>query len=474
MAKSANIIKKSINFDRRVFLRGAAGIAVALPALEAFAPRKAHAANKIFTVFMCQENGTVPERFYPTALGPLNAGTMTGTALEDLKDHAADLLVVRGINWAFGNSVGCGHSSGCNTALTASKATGQANRSLPTRESADVRIGTLLNREPLNLYAGKKDSYLGDALSYGTTGALRLADNNPWNVFERMMGIDKAAILNPGMVAPMTAANDGEKAVMRQKSINDLIRGQIDGLRKRSELSSDDRRRLDMHFQNIRDLELGMTRPVVAVGGGAELSGSLMKLKDKPDANDLMEEAARTHLSLIALAFATDQTQVATLQVGCGNDHTRYMVNGTLAPPYHFVSHHVLSDGSSGTAITDAVEIHHGIDRIHARMFKHLVEQLKAYKTADGRPLLDDCAAVWMNSLSDGPPHGVNNVPHVIAGGAGGFLKKGVYVDAGAKKNSVLLNTLITASGARKPAGGPVDDFGDPGAPTGLLTEIMA
>ncbi|HEY0705949.1 MAG TPA: DUF1552 domain-containing protein, partial [Polyangia bacterium] len=251
MAKPATI-SKSLSFDRRRFLRGAGGVFLALPALEAFSPRKAHAANKIYTVFMCENNGAVPERFYPKALGPLTAENMMGTAVEDLKDHAADLLVIRGINWTHGNGVGCGHSSGCNTALTASRAVGSANRSLPTRESVDLRIATLLKREPLNLFAGKKDSYLGDALAYGTDGKPRPADNSPWNVFNRMTGIDKAAILNPQAVAPMMPApmapTGPDKSQLRQKSLNDLLRGQIRALLKRTELSTDDRRRLDLHL----------------------------------------------------------------------------------------------------------------------------------------------------------------------------------------------------------------------------------
>jgi hypothetical protein len=169
MSKPTALVKKSaLDFGRRSFLRGAGGVAMALPALETFAPRRAHAAGKkIFTVFMCQQNGAVPEQFFPKSLGALSAATMTGTAVEDLQAHAADLMVVRGVDWAFGDTVGCGHSSGCNTALTASKATGKSNRSLPTRESADYRIGQALMREPLNLYAGVKDSYLGDAFAYG-------------------------------------------------------------------------------------------------------------------------------------------------------------------------------------------------------------------------------------------------------------------------------------------------------------------
>src|SRR5688500_17846878 len=139
--------------DRRRFLRGVGGVALALPALECFTSRKAmaDAGSKVYTAFVCEQNGTVPERFYPKALGPLTAESMMGSAVEDLIPHAADLLVVRGISWTHGNGVGCGHSSGCNTSLTASRATGSANRSLPTKESADYRISQLLKRDPLNL-----------------------------------------------------------------------------------------------------------------------------------------------------------------------------------------------------------------------------------------------------------------------------------------------------------------------------------
>ena len=474
MAKLIGIIKKSaipLDVNRRRFLRGAGGIALALPALETWHPRKAYAANKIFTAFMCEQNGAIPEQFYPKALGPLTAESMTGTAVEDLKDHAADLCVIKGINWTHGNGVGCGHSSGCNTSLTASRAVGRSNRSLPTRESADYRIGQELKCEPLNLYSGRKSSYLGDAFAYGPGGKVRPADNNPWNVYQRFTSggmMPMPAPTTPTTPTPMPGA---DKAGIRSKSVNDVLRAQIQDLLKRTDLSTEDKRRLNLHLQSVRDLEVQMNKPVTAVGGGAELVGQLMKLKDSPDANDLMEDATKAQLSLIALAFNTGLTQVATLQVGGGNDHTRYMVDGTLAPPFHFVSHRVLSDGGSGTSIPNAVALHHGIDKIHARMFKHFVEQLKAYRTVDGRPLLDDCAVVWMNSLSNGPPHGVNNVPHVIAGTAGGYLKKGVFVDAAGQKNNKFLNTMITAA---KGGVDPVLDFGDAGVGTGLLAEMIA
>jgi hypothetical protein len=456
--------------DRRRFLRGVGGVALALPALEAFTSRRAMAqlGAKVYTAFVCEQNGTVPERFYPKTVGPLDAASMMGTAVEDLIPHAADLLVVRGISWTHGNGVGCGHSSGCNTSLTASRAVGRSNRSLPTRESADYTIGQLLKREPLNLYSGRKSSYLGDAFAYGPEGKVRPADNNPWNVYSRLTGLDKAMTAAPGL-APQIAARD--------KSINDAVRLQLNDLLKLSALSKEDRRRLELHLSSVRDLEMTMTRPMEPMGGapaGGALAEQIMKLKDAPDTNEAIEDATRAQLSIIALAFATDQTQIATLQIGGGNSGMRFMIDGTLAPSHHFVSHHVLSDGASGTPIPNAVDLHFKITRLHSRFFKHFVDQLKGFKTVDGRPLLDATAAVWMNSLSNGPPHGTNNVPHVIAGTANGFLKKGVHVDSGGARNSQFLNTMITAAVGGRTATTPVMNFGDAGVPTGFIAPMLA
>src|SRR5438105_8646741 len=84
-------------------------------------------------------------------------------------------------------------------------------------------------------------------------------------------------------------------------------------------------------------------------------------------------------------------------------------------------------------------------------------------------------SAVWLNSNGNGPPHDVGNVPHIVAGGAGGFLKTGNFLNFTTRvKNNKFLNTIATAAGARKAGGMPVDDFGDPSLPGGLISEMVA
>lgn len=476
---------KSRTFDRRRFIRGAGGVMLGLPALECLLPRKAfgQVAGKkaTYTVFMAQQNGSIqgtagdPDMFWPRATGPLSAATMMGTdadrATSELKDHASKLILIKGVGFPFGNPVGCGHSSGCNQMLTATRPRGRSNRSLASGESIDVRMARALapnpmRVDPLTLYAGRKGGYLDDALSYREGGAVRAGRNNPWDAYMAMTGLDSIGKTDPALL---------QKLAARRKSVNDLLRNEINDLRRRPELSKDDRTRLDLHFTSVRDLEVGMGNTAGPMPTGDKLASDLMAMNGQFTQNDKMEDIIKIHLSLIAFAFASDRFRVATLQIGEGNDHTSYFVNGVKAPPYHFVSHRVLSDGGSGTRIGNAVDLHHGIDRIHARMFKHLLDQMSMHKAADGRPLLDLSTCVWLNSNGNGPPHDVNNVPHIIAGSGGGFWKTGQHLNFPMRvNNNKFLNTVAAAAGVKNMAGAPLDDFGDATLAKGLIPEIMA
>lgn len=468
-------LKYSKGLERRAFLRGAGGALVALPALEAFTLRHAGAqppAKKIYSAFVMQVNGHIIEQFNPSAPGPLSAATMTGIdaskATSELKDHAADITIIKGIDHAYDVDNGCGHPMGGNVVLTGSKPTGTDPRSLPRRESADYRIAQAYGKEPLNLYAGRKESYLADCFAYGPGGKIRPANNKPFDVYTSMMGLSGTPSSDPTLVARIAA---------REKSINDLARTQLQDLFRRSDLSMEDRRRLTVYFDSIRELEVEMTRPVMSAATGAgerSLSEMAMSLKDRPDANDLMEDAVRAQMSLIALAFAADRVPAATLQIGAGQDQTQYMIDGKRAMGYHSISHGVNSGPGTPGRNAGMATLHHRIDRIHARYFKHFIEQLKKYKTVAGRALLDDTVAVWTNQLASGYNHLGFSVPHVLAGSAGGFLKKGHYVEVKGVKNNKFLNTIITAGGVRKANGDPVDDHGDAELPKGLMPELLA
>ena len=79
---------------------------------------------------------------------------------------------------------------------------------------------------------------------------------------------------------------------------------------------------------------------------------------------------------------------------------------------------------------------------------------------------------------SSGPPHGSDNLPYVLAGSAGGFLKTGQYVEAASGKNYLthnrFLSTIGAAVGCKNASGAPLDDFGDASLPHGHVDAMLA
>ncbi|MEM6487402.1 MAG: DUF1552 domain-containing protein, partial [Pseudomonadota bacterium] len=86
---------------------------------------------------------------------------------------------------------------------------------------------------------------------------------------------------------------------------------------------------------------------------------------------------------IIVLAFACGLKRAATLQIGNGNDGTRYPIGGPGANySFHWISHRIEGDGGSGSApsIENAEYMHYQIDRIHMRMYADLVTKLRDYQ----------------------------------------------------------------------------------------------
>jgi hypothetical protein len=116
-------VNASTAIDRRRFLIGAGGAALALPLLDAFAPRRSwaqSAANTRFVVVMHGQgtmNGSGNDRWTP-------AGTGTGFALspllEPLSAHKDQLTVISGIDNAVAPMMGGnGHNRAGRSLLTA-------------------------------------------------------------------------------------------------------------------------------------------------------------------------------------------------------------------------------------------------------------------------------------------------------------------------------------------------------------------
>ena len=140
------------------------------------------------------------------------------------------------------------------------------------------------------------------------------------------------------------------------------------------------------------------------------------------------------------MAFACNHRRAATLQWGDPYDRTIYDVPANAnASGRSTTSATGMSDAATGNDPA-AAQAHAEIDVVRMQSFAAGLDHFKA------RGLDDQCFVMWTNHYAEGPPHGFRNIPHIIWGNGGGYLKQGEFVDAGDTTNNRLLNTLISAA----------------------------
>ncbi len=470
-----------MSIHRRIVLKGA-GALLSLPLLESIGAPTARAAGTEapFAIFLRQacgvasdqttkEVGHEPERFWPRSFSKLTPSNTEGRAVDELRAHFAKLLIVKGVNMK-DFDYGDGHARGALQGLTAQgpvvpKAGGSSEAN---GESIDHLIGRKLNpggRDSLFLYAGPSGGWLGGAcISYRGPGQRRAAIRDPRQAYD----------LLTGGVASVSAA-EGKRLAERQKSVNDLVRAQMQALLARPDLSQSDRRRLDLHFSAVRDLERAFGR--LPQQREAELLMSA-RYVGSTDGEDVMR-VVKMHMDVAVLAVAGGYTRSVAIQVGNGNDgSSRYLdpATGQRMENFHYVSHRRRSHDASGDIIAGSDLLHHRVDRYFAQMFKYLLDKLAEYPSSGGGSLLERGVSLWYNDHGDGPAHGFSNIPIVLAGSAGGFFKQGEHLRTmhpSEHNHGRLLATIATAVGVRNEQGKPLEAFGDASLEKGLLRELM-
>jgi len=462
--------KNAIN--RRAFLRGAGTVAIGLPFLEGLPERSAWAAGgqPVFTMMIVGSCGVVGKSFLPDATGPLTTSGLAGMttkAVSALSAHAPNLTFLKNVSWPQ-NVKSCGHAEGLCQSLTAIVPGSTGNGAYSGGPSADMVISQAVNPsgvDPMCLYSAAKPAYIADRISFrgAGSGQVRSGDQNPYNLFSRVVGLTTMT----GTGTPVTDPVAAELASTR-KSVNDLVRGQLMSLMNNPALSSDDVQRLKLHFDSIRDIEVASgNMGLMCTTTGLDtttLNGYKSGFSFRTDG--MIEKVTLLHMQVVALAFACNYNRVATLQWGDGTDGTKYSVqsNSGLGWTFHQLSHRVQSDGAVGNNPT-AEQAHAEVDVLR---MKTLASGLDAFAA---RGLANSAMVMMTFHISDGPSHSGNNVPHIIWGNGGGFLKTGQYIDPGKVTNNLLHNTLITAAIRDKSTAAV--NFGK-GTATGMIPAMLA
>ncbi len=264
--------------------------------------------------------------------------------------------------------------------------------------------------------------------------------------------------------------------LLRKKSVNDVVIDEFNYLLARPQLSMEDKRRLTNHMEGIRQLEMNLMNTGNVLNEindgngnfyGCNISPATMSSLDafrngiQFDRNShMIEDLVALHAETVALTFACGSNRTAALKWGDGTDGTVYQTNATgNYNTFHKISHQTNSDASSGNDAF-AAAAHAEIDIIRMKTFAKVLQSFANYG------LFDHSFIMLTNSIDDGRGHTFTNLPIVVAGNAGGFLKQGEYMNFSPRKtNAQLLASLVTAAGV------PTTNFGAGG---GQLTEIHA
>jgi len=463
---------------RRHFLRGLGTLAVGLPFLESLAPRQARAqANgpspkRFIAFFEC--NGVEMDRFWPNVpYGALTPSSFdSNTPLSEVSSYASRLLIPRGLSmtprasWGgqYGSPVGDDHQKGMGQKLTCQPLL--EGSLYAAGISVDQEIANHLNppnTPALTLMVGGRGGGGGTAyISFTGSNAPAAGRNNPWLAYQDLVGLGGDD--DPNQMRIMS----------RRQSVLDLVSDQFNALMSR-DLSSADHDKLEMHFDAIRDLENGMSGAGLVCRLDAARAGEIQGIDPGRITYDSeFKTIGQMQMDVMALALACGATRSATIQWGTGAGGPIFTWDGMQhAYNHHKLSHGNIVDGATDTTPPDGSlagykEMLFDIDRFFARQFKYLLDKLDSYQEPDGT-VLDNSAVVWMNELSNGLAHDYRDLPYVIAGGCGGYLRTGRYVQLYADRatdtstpHNLLLTTLLNAVGVRDSNGGPVTNFGHP------------
>lgn len=462
--------------NRRKFLRGVCGATLCLPFLESLVSSRDAAAGpgdparRLIVFFMC--NGVNMDMFFPaTSYGALTDASFAGRGIEPLMPFRQKLLIPRGMHmvprgFGWDPTAGDDHAKGMGCKLTAQPLIDGSTYAAGI--SLDQFVANKLNppnTPALNLMVGYKSTSVLGHISYTGPEQPVTAENNPWLAYQDLVGLqgldDEAA----------------QRLLARRESVLDLVGEEYQALLSSKKLSQADHDKLDAHFTAVRDLENGMIgNGVIACVLDETRAAEIQGINPDSVANDSEFKAiGRMQMDIIAMAIACGANNAATLQWGSGAGGPIFKWDGMNHDyNHHKLSHGNTADDNSGGEVAGYEGMLHAIDTWFAGEFAYLLGKLDGYVEADGKTVLDNTAAVWMNELSHGKDHDFRDMPVIIAGGAGGYLKQGEYIKVTAQadtKNDTdaphnrLLTTLANAVGCTEEGGGAIANFGSFGEP---------
>ncbi len=392
--------------DRRTLLRGA-GVALALPMLEAHAVKKGLTPRRILAI--CNNLGLLPEKFFPTTAG---RDYTPSPYLELLAEHRSSFSVLGGVMHP---DVDGGHPAD-NCFLTAAPhpSSGGFRNTISLDQFAAQQIGHLTRFPSLTL--GVNVNGAQRSLSWTPGGVLIPCEEKPSALFRRLF-----------LRGSSQEIADQIRRLELGRSVMDTVGDQARSLQVN--LTGRDRERMDQYFTGVRDLEHRMEKS----RQWEDIPKPTVNVKEPVDAKAASEYLLKTRLiyDMARLAFETDSTRLVTLMLDSVSTPAIDVEGTEIKDGYHSLSHH----GKSEVKLKQL----EAIDREHMKLLAGLFRGLKDAKE-DGAALLDRTMVIYGSNMGNANTHVTTNLPVLFAGGP---FKHGQHLMFDRERNYPLPNLFV-------------------------------
>jgi Protein of unknown function (DUF1552) len=445
---------KPFRLSRRALIRGGA-YALALPWLEAMAPRKAFAqsvapARRVLFFFFSTGYKGGTWNFTPGADWKFPT---IAAALEPLKKKTT---LITGMNEQPG-SVGSGgagihaRATGCFLVHAPLRTSGfdgdgiSADQVIAAQIGKDSCIPSLVLGIPGEKPAtfaedGYGNVYLNNISFKGPKSAVT-KESNPSDLFKRLV------------TCPAAGAGSGQAGTMPNAALEERVnfeRSVMTSVKDEAQkligcVGQADRLRVEEYFNSIAELERRFRAPTEPTkpGGSAPSASCSMPNPVTGDPGVALKAGATAMFDLLTTAFKCNLTKVSTLMLDGAFSRRNYGLSDINGANYiHGLSHGEISGKAADHPRWVKITTH------YFELLAQLLKQMDSVNEGEGT-MLDNSIVYIGSEYGDGDAHSFNNQPMILAGG-GGKLKMGQHIATSGMPQANAVLDVINAMGVSR------------------------
>jgi hypothetical protein len=436
--------------NRRALLRGAGGVAIALPWLEIMGtPKPVHAAAQPARRFVAvyTPGGSVLENWLPKGTRDDFELSPILSPLESVRSH---LVVAAGLEMKVAK-LEAGHpQAGMVAWLTGCSYMEQGN-SPPETPSLDIVLARLLSGDP-----AAEPLYQAIRWATGIRDGGRGSRNNIVSY--------RAGALGPEPVLPRIDPKKtwqllfGELPMVEGSWRKSTLDAVLQRYKKLSlKLGSRDRQRLEQHMSQLRRVEQEVKAqcapPELPDLAGYDPSMGPMQSQSTDAA---IPKVGKLMMDMLVMALACEKASVATLQ--WADAVADYTLPWLDLPGNQVQNHYEHNREYHPIELTK-------IFTWYSAQHAYLIEQMAASEMGPGLSLLNESVVFFGSHQQNPADHTKTNMPFLLAGGGGG-LRGNRFLQFDGRSHNDLLTSIANLCGDSR------STFGDPGYCKGPLPEL--